>query len=843
MINATNNPYPESPDPSPSKLDKGGYEGNAETLDAKIDDILAEAKVLIDNTLVGSSSVGSIIPSSVPPAAGAVHAFATQAGTYTNWGGFVVPANTFAFISRSADLVFSISQTTLDVAGKVNISDVINTLTSTETAKPLSAAQGKVLNEKKSKIETWTTIPYLSGSQVNTLGKDWMANADTLSTDIPGTSTKWVERLSGYLDPTDVATSVLVSNTNNPVSGKAVSIKLSVFQPSATVSSILLDGIIRGNLIGANINKLYTIAVFRKKIVAENNLWDISIYEAIGTGFGPKICSWTSTNYVPTNNVEEITLSAFSGSGTSARFLIDWSKIPDGTDLTNKTYSVNGLSNNLYQTIFYTDIIGTPSSSNTSFWNDKTKPSTYLQAGIIDLKLYGRDYSKLYTIAVFRKKIVASGNLWDIAVYEAVGTGFGSKICNWTYTDYVPTNNVEKIILSAYSGSGTYGEMSVDWSQIPDGTDLTGKAYSVNGLNGNVVFKISENDIFSLMLPSTIYGIYGNTYMMYRDGFLQNSRLLNDDYNYTLTSSNGGLSYSDNVISVTTSSNKVITNTIRSLKNLSLISSIQKTVLSKAITFSAKQPLTGINLNTLVIGDSYLDLQWGNGVLEELKSFAVAGGNTVTYKGTRTSYGNLGEARASWAESTFLTRYVPIASRVAVNGDPTSANMCSPFVFSTDDTVANKYFSFSQYLSTNSITNVDNIVFFLGMNGGNGSGINTMIADIKTALPNVKIFICTVPSHQRVKSTDMITAQLSREVCILNYIKLFDGRTAEGIYLLPINAIFHRLYSYNNSSETILKYPNSMVANQEYTTDHHPNGSGAKLIADMIYNYLMYANS
>jgi len=152
MINATNNPYPESPDPSPSKLDKGGYDGNAETLDTKIDAILAEAKLLIDNTLVGSTSVGSIIPSSVPPATGAVHAFATQAGTYTNWGGFVVPANTFAFISRSADLVFSISQTTLDVTGKLNISDIVNNLTSAETAKPLSAAQGKFLNDNKADL-------------------------------------------------------------------------------------------------------------------------------------------------------------------------------------------------------------------------------------------------------------------------------------------------------------------------------------------------------------------------------------------------------------------------------------------------------------------------------------------------------------------------------------------------------------------------------------------------------------------------------------------------------------------------------------------------------------------
>jgi hypothetical protein len=39
-------------------------------------------------------------------------------------------------------------QVTSDIASKVNTSDVINTLVSTQTTKPLSAAQGKVLNDK-----------------------------------------------------------------------------------------------------------------------------------------------------------------------------------------------------------------------------------------------------------------------------------------------------------------------------------------------------------------------------------------------------------------------------------------------------------------------------------------------------------------------------------------------------------------------------------------------------------------------------------------------------------------------------------------------------------------------
>ena len=380
-INASNNPYPDSPDASPTKLDKGGYDGTAETLDNKIDEILAEAKILINNTLVGSASLGSIVPSSVPPATGAVHAFATQAGTYTNFGGVVVAVNSFAVISRNAGGAFSISQTTLDITSTVNpllslkanlktgknkfnkddtsilqggylnasgvflvfgttyathfipilagqtlysnqavttagqyhtfydanktfissvqsvktitatvdgfvkftcggatninqvevgtvattyevyklsinkddiisvndsaipttitrSSDIINTLVSTSTTAPLSAAQGKVLKDLvDTKVNTtvtdnltstsatnalsanqgrvldlkiaqgivnWTAKAFLINDEVSHLGKLWQANAAIISTDVPGTSSKWVEILTGYPNFTDL---------------------------------------------------------------------------------------------------------------------------------------------------------------------------------------------------------------------------------------------------------------------------------------------------------------------------------------------------------------------------------------------------------------------------------------------------------------------------------------------------------------------------------------------------------------------------------------------------------------------------------------------------------------
>ncbi len=86
------------------KLSKGGYTGTAEDL-----------RVLILSYSTGASGV-SIVPTSPAPSGTGIASFtATQAGTYTNYGGVVVNANSFAIISRSAAGVFSISQTALDL--------------------------------------------------------------------------------------------------------------------------------------------------------------------------------------------------------------------------------------------------------------------------------------------------------------------------------------------------------------------------------------------------------------------------------------------------------------------------------------------------------------------------------------------------------------------------------------------------------------------------------------------------------------------------------------------------------------------------------------------------------
>lgn len=54
------------------------------------------------------------------------------------------------------------------------------------------------------KINPWTAKTYLSGDQVNYLGKDWVSNAATVAGDVPGTSSKWFVRLTSYENKADL---------------------------------------------------------------------------------------------------------------------------------------------------------------------------------------------------------------------------------------------------------------------------------------------------------------------------------------------------------------------------------------------------------------------------------------------------------------------------------------------------------------------------------------------------------------------------------------------------------------------------------------------------------------
>jgi len=142
------------------------------------------------NTLVGSTPIGD--PNGTLPSTGNIHSIGAGAGTYANWGGVVIPENNIGTLRRINGEYF-VSLTEIELTGYVQKTDIIDAVNSTSTDKPSSANSVRLV-----KINPWTASSYLSNSQVNHLGKDWVCNAATVAGDVPSISSKWIERLPAY---------------------------------------------------------------------------------------------------------------------------------------------------------------------------------------------------------------------------------------------------------------------------------------------------------------------------------------------------------------------------------------------------------------------------------------------------------------------------------------------------------------------------------------------------------------------------------------------------------------------------------------------------------------------
>jgi len=114
-----------------SEIGLQGFKG-----DQGIDGLIGQTGIQGIQGIQGLSEatfLGSITPSSTPTGTGKAFWLATQNGTYTNFGGKVVNANSFAVISRDAGGVFSISQTALDLTSYVKTETLSNYSTKTYT--------------------------------------------------------------------------------------------------------------------------------------------------------------------------------------------------------------------------------------------------------------------------------------------------------------------------------------------------------------------------------------------------------------------------------------------------------------------------------------------------------------------------------------------------------------------------------------------------------------------------------------------------------------------------------------------------------------------------------------
>lgn len=260
-------------------------------------------------------------------------------------------------------------------------------------------------------------------------------------------------------------------------------------------------------------------------------------------------------------------------------------------------------------------------------------------------------------------------------------------------------------------------------------------------------------------------------------------------------------------------------------------------------------------INCLILGDSYCDNLYGTkGMIGWIQQLAQDQGCTIVSKGTRlTEYNISAEAYQGWNEENYF-RYISTSSRDNQN-TRNPANVSSPFMFSQDDTVANAKFNFHDYLNVNNIGQIDAIVIFLGMNGGDGNYINKMIngdnnnivaSSIRDVLPNIPILINFVPNYwgcDNFSDFDAMIGQNNRISQNLGYTSIFDKQN--NIFLIPASA-YNRVFGFRciggasifSQLQGNLQY-DVQLPTTIFNYDHHPSTFGVKILANNIVGSLI----
>lgn len=259
------------------------------------------------------------------------------------------------------------------------------------------------------------------------------------------------------------------------------------FDQHAKVSRVMRDAVLEIRMFNADPKKQYTLASLSRNIPANGN-WILNIYEWSNGNFGEKVCEWRPLSYTPAGVIEIIKLTSTSSSGIYAEIIIDWSKVPDQTQITGNTFQEAGIhvlaytgKIDLYKTI--DDSISRDVITKGYPFKAEVAPPAVIKNSVLDVKIYNADNSIDYVLAVFRKNIATTNNLWNMAIYEWKNGAFGNKVAEFIVNQYTPTNTKETILLSPVNGSHISVEMTIDWSKVPDGTSFTGQTYTAGGLH------------------------------------------------------------------------------------------------------------------------------------------------------------------------------------------------------------------------------------------------------------------------------------------------------------------------------------------------------------------------
>lgn len=454
------------------------------------------------------------------------------------------------------------------------------------------------------------------------------------------------------------------------------------------------------------------------------------------------------------------------------------------------------------------------------------------------------------------------GNDWVLAV---IGRNSKSGDTGWSFKVYRKDLSKNISYSTLNNPEGTSGLQFIqkdgmcaliDWNELPDGyykSSMTSDDYLLDkkcfDLNYSplcsAVQATSQVNNITWNLPKAINVLSSYVYVYYEDTLIKNYERLKNKVLFKVESD---------------SSNKQIFEGLGKIlcdcTYIKFSAYIDEQLISvHTITVNKNTKETGLTKKCLFITDSYGDNTYGTlGMIGWVEKLASDDSNTLIPVGTRTNeYGKLGETYQGWSENTFF-KYVPTSDRQGHDQDWRNCfdgTVSSPFMFSDNDTAENAKFDFSRYLSENAISGIDCIIFFLGMNGGDGSGIykmiygdskNIVLNSIRDVLPSTPIIINMVPSywgHKNISKINKLNGQNGRIGQNINYFSLFEGK--ENISIIANNG-YDRIYGYRSVEANLGLFDNGSLTNDVAipkvvkTFDHHPSTFGIHSLAYQMYN-------
>ena len=452
------------------------------------------------------------------------------------------------------------------------------------------------------------------------------------------------------------------------------------------------------------------------------------------------------------------------------------------------------------------------------------------KAVIKSVKLYDPDPTKVYCLVVAK---ASSGGEAKFEVYRMTAQmGFEAKVCEYGASTFDGRTFVR---LEQYNSSGIRAEIALDFS-VETSINISGVKYVISP-SAYAIETVVE--VQNVLLPSNLYVADGHPIQLFPKNLLMDRSKDSNEFVSKWDGYTPSTKLGEEVINIPYSAAGADMSVLLQFKDH--LTGQYSNFGSKTVHVNPVSVATPYSIKILTIGDSFMDYPWyssestihtGRGVMAFIKDYAETDSNSIEYIGTHLSYTDNGEDYYSESYGGWQEDFYVDTSKHAYEGN----QIYSPFCINGTACDFASYF-------TNLGEVPDIVVFFLGMNGDasatNGQAIQTMITGIKAVSATTKFIVCMIPPYfqnRYLYNYAYFNGDAQKYKKNSAYLNLFDGQESNGIYMVPINAMFSAEYHYITANEAILNYNTDVK--MPICRNHHPNQTGVQMIADAIYSVI-----